>query len=67
MNSLNKVVIFFAILAVAGAGLAFFPSSPVYYKNFIVVVTPEQEEELTAAIEDAEVSNEEAESSETMN
>lgn len=37
MKSLNSVIILFAILALFGAGLFFFPGSPLHYKSFITV------------------------------
>ncbi len=37
MNSLSKVVVLFAILGIIGAGLFFYPGSPFYYANIVVV------------------------------
>ncbi len=44
MKSLNSVILFFAVLAIIGAGLFFYPGSPFYYANIIVVESTETDE-----------------------
>ncbi len=46
MKSLNSVILFFAILAVAGAGLFFFPASPFYYKTLVFISNSEASDNL---------------------
>lgn len=42
MNSLSKVIVLFAVLGIIGAGLFFFPGSPLNYKTLIVVQTQQE-------------------------
>ena len=57
MNSLSKVIVLFAILGIVGAGLFFYPGSPFYYKNNLVIVQTEDED--TDAIESGDIQLEE--------
>lgn len=60
MKSLNGVIVFFAVLAVAGAGLFFFPQSPFYYKT-LIVITDNGDEDASSSKTDIMAEEEEAE------
>ncbi len=61
MDSLTKVVVLFAVLAVVGAGVFFFPQSPFYYKTFILVTEAPAEDANAEEQPAAEASKEEPE------
>ncbi len=53
MGPFSKVVVLFAVLAVLGAGLFFFPQSPYNYKKIILIQTEPVEEVIVEENSDA--------------
>ena len=64
MNSLSKVIVLFAILGILGAGLFFYPGSPLHYTRIIVV---QQENGEAEAVQTSEPASGEVEMEMEMN
>lgn len=66
MKSLNSVIVFFAILAIIGAGIFFYPGSPYYYKKTVVVQQQQIDEQQATDTSDLSSSDEEQPSPDEM-